>query len=167
MFGCFRRIGPSSSGLANDVIPFLARDTNENFASETSRPLATSSLAHSLRVRKITIRSPKHFLLGLSWGRLVGSLVTPHRPITRTVLCWTILRIYSVHVEAFRQRLPQKLLSVLKPPNASQLLYKVKETWTHEIFCLSNPEQNAVPNKAMKTQLQETGLGRQKNRLWV
>ena len=66
MFDCFRRIAPSSAGLANDVIPFLARDANENLASETSRPLATSSLTHLLHVRKITIRSLKHFLLGLS-----------------------------------------------------------------------------------------------------
>ena len=63
MFDCFRRIAPSSAGLANDVIPFLAREANENLASGTSRPLATSSLTHLLRVRKITIRSPKHFLL--------------------------------------------------------------------------------------------------------
>ena len=41
MFDCFRRIAPSSAGLANDVIPFLARDANENLASETSRPFAT------------------------------------------------------------------------------------------------------------------------------
>ena len=74
MFDCFRRIAPLSSKLANDVIPFLARDANENLASETSRPFATSSVAHPLRVRKITIRSQKHFLLGLSWGRLVASL---------------------------------------------------------------------------------------------
>ena len=65
MFDCFPRIAPSSAGLANEVIPFLARDANENLASETSRPLATSSLAHPLRVRKITIRSPKTFSPGI------------------------------------------------------------------------------------------------------
>ena len=78
MFDCFRRMAPSSSGLANDVIPFLARDANENFASETSRPLATLSLAHSLCVRKITIRSPKHFLLGLSSRSLRSCLQLLH-----------------------------------------------------------------------------------------
>ena len=46
MLDCFRRIAVSNAGLVNDVIPFLARDANENLASETSRPLATSSLAH-------------------------------------------------------------------------------------------------------------------------
>ena len=59
MFDCFRRIAPSSAGLANDVIPFLARDANENLASETSRPLATSSLAHLLRGSNCRI--PCHF----------------------------------------------------------------------------------------------------------
>ena len=49
---CFRRIAPSSAGLANDVVPFLARNANENLASETSRALATLSLTHPLRVRK-------------------------------------------------------------------------------------------------------------------
>ena len=52
---------------------------NKNLASETIRPLATSSLAHLLRVRKIRIRSLKHFLLGLSWGRLVVSLERQQR----------------------------------------------------------------------------------------
>ena len=47
MFDCFRRIAPSSAGLANiNVIPFLARNANENLVSETSRPLATASFAH-------------------------------------------------------------------------------------------------------------------------
>ena len=66
MLDCFRRIAPSSAGNANNVIPFLARNAYENLASETSRPLETSSLAHPLRVRKITLPSPKHFLLGFS-----------------------------------------------------------------------------------------------------
>lgn len=42
------------------------------------------------------------------------------------------------------------------------LPYKVKETWTHDFFCLSNPEQEIVPNKGEKIRLQETGLGRKK-----
>lgn len=37
----------------------------------------SSSLGHSLRVREITLRSPKHFLVGFSWGRLVASLTSP------------------------------------------------------------------------------------------
>ena len=43
--------------------------------------------------------------------------------------------------------------------------YKVKETWTHE-FCLSNQQQERVPSKAEKLQLQEYGLGRQKDYFW-
>ena len=33
--------------------------------------------------------------------------------------------------------------------------YKVKETWTHEFFCLSNQQQERVPSKVEKLQLQE------------
>ena len=77
MFDCFPRIAPSSAGLGNNVIPLLARNANANLSRETSRPLATLSLAHPLRVRKITLHSPKHFLLGFSSGRLVASLQHP------------------------------------------------------------------------------------------
>ena len=51
--------------LANDVIPFLARNANENLASQTNRPIATSSLAHPLRVRKNHASLAKTFFLGI------------------------------------------------------------------------------------------------------
>ena len=66
-----------SRGLANKTwnpkcesrhSPFLARNANENPASETSRPLATSSLAVGrFAAKNGTLRSPR--------GRLVASLV--------------------------------------------------------------------------------------------
>ena len=37
--------------------------------------------------------------------------------------------------------------------------YKVKETWIHKFFYLSNQQQERVPSKAEKLQLQEYGLG--------
>ena len=40
--------------------------------------------------------------------------------------------------------------------------YKPKETWTHDFFCLSNPQQETIPCKSQKLQLQAAGLGRKK-----
>ena len=51
--------------------PFLARNANENPASETRRPLATSSLAVGrFAAKKGSLRSPR--------GRLVASLLIAH-----------------------------------------------------------------------------------------
>ena len=50
---------------------------------------------------------------------------------------------------------PEEDSSRIKP-------YKMKETWTHEFFCLSNQQQERVPSKAEKLQLQEYGFGRKK-----
>ena len=36
----------------------------------------------------------------------------------------------------------------------------VKETWTHDFFCLANHRQEQVPSRAEKFQLQGVGLGR-------
>ena len=41
-------------------------------------------------------------------------------------------------------------------------LYKVKETWTHEFFCLANTKCSTVPSRALKFQLQLAALGRKK-----
>ena len=40
--------------------------------------------------------------------------------------------------------------------------YRPKETWTHDFFCLANPQQDQVPCKSLKLQLQAAGLGRNK-----
>ncbi len=40
--------------------------------------------------------------------------------------------------------------------------YKVKETWTHEFFCLADKNCSTVPSRALKFQLQSAGLGRKK-----
>ena len=40
--------------------------------------------------------------------------------------------------------------------------YIVKETWTHEFFCLANRKQDRVPSKEQKFSLQQAGLGRRK-----
>ena len=55
----------SSAELAKDVIPFLARNENENLLSQTSRPFAASSLAHPSRVRKIQFSLAKTFSPGI------------------------------------------------------------------------------------------------------
>ena len=39
---------------------------------------------------------------------------------------------------------------------------KPKETWTHDFFCLADPEQDQVPCKSQKLQLQAAGLGRKR-----
>lgn len=46
--------------------------------------------------------------------------------------------------------------------NSSQRSYKVKETWTHEFFCLADSGCSSVPSRAVKFQLQSAGLGRKK-----
>ena len=55
--------------------------------------------------------------------------------------------------------------NAVRPPkrgNRCAPYYKLKDTWTHEFVCLSNPEQTEVPNKSQKLQLQSAGLGRKK-----
>lgn len=39
-------------------------------------------------------------------------------------------------------------------------VFVVKETWTHDFFCLANHRQEQVPSRAEKFQLQDAGLGR-------
>ena len=46
--------------------------------------------------------------------------------------------------------------------NDSQRSYKVKETWTHEFFCLADCTTSSVPSRAVKFELQSAGLGRKK-----
>jgi hypothetical protein len=41
--------------------------------------------------------------------------------------------------------------------------FKVCETWTHTFFCLANREQIVAPSIALKTRLQQAGLGRKKD----
>ena len=38
------------------------------------------------------------------------------------------------------------------------LYYKPKETWTHDLFCLSDPQQETIPCKSQKLELQAAGL---------
>ena len=40
--------------------------------------------------------------------------------------------------------------------------FKPKETWTHDFFCLASPQQDQVPVKSQKLELQAAGLGRKK-----
>ena len=40
--------------------------------------------------------------------------------------------------------------------------FKPKETWTHDFFCLASPQQDQVPVKSQKLELQTAGLGRKK-----
>ena len=40
--------------------------------------------------------------------------------------------------------------------------YAIKDTWTHEFFCLSEKNQSKVPSRSDKIQLQNCGLGRKK-----
>lgn len=38
--------------------------------------------------------------------------------------------------------------------------FKIKETWTHDFFCLAAKDQERVPTRAEKFDLQQCGLGR-------
>ena len=40
--------------------------------------------------------------------------------------------------------------------------FKPQDTWTHDFFCLANPEQQCVPSKTEKLTLQSAGLGRKR-----
>lgn len=54
----------------------------------------------------------------------------------------------------------------LRPPPAKKPkkpgYYQVKETWTHEFFCLASAKATHVPSRAEKIILQNAGLGRKK-----
>ena len=51
-----------------------------------------------------------------------------------------------------------------RPPPAkkSRVSFQVKETWTHEFFCLGSTTATCVPSRAQKIALQNAGLGRRK-----
>ena len=40
--------------------------------------------------------------------------------------------------------------------------FKIKETWTHDFFCLAAKDEEGVPSRAEKFDLQHCGLGRRK-----
>ena len=40
--------------------------------------------------------------------------------------------------------------------------FKIKETWTHDFFCLAAKDEERVPTRAEKFDLQQCGLGRRK-----
>ena len=40
--------------------------------------------------------------------------------------------------------------------------FKPQDTWTHDFFCLTNPEQQCVPTRTEKLTLQSAGLGRKR-----
>lgn len=48
------------------------------------------------------------------------------------------------------------------PPKKSRISFQVKETWTHEFFCLGPTRATSVPSRAQKIALQNAGLGRRK-----
>ena len=47
-------------------------------------------------------------------------------------------------------------------PRQGGLFFQPKETWTHEFFCLALKNQERVPSRAEKMELQDCGLGRKK-----
>lgn len=52
-----------------------------------------------------------------------------------------------------------------RPPPAKKPksgFFQVKETWTHEFFCLASKTAISVPNKLEKLKMQNAGLGRRK-----
>ena len=49
-----------------------------------------------------------------------------------------------------------------KKHNNAAPKFKLRETWTHTFFCLANREQIVAPSVALKTSLQQAGLGRKK-----
>ena len=57
-----------------------------------------------------------------------------------------------------------------KPPNKKvckrkqSTINKARETWTHEVFCLANTDQQAIPSRSQKVELQGAALGRSKVR---
>ena len=60
-------------------IPLMLKTLIAALVALEQMSFVSSSLAHLIRVRKIKPRSPKHFLLGFSWGRLVTILShSPH-----------------------------------------------------------------------------------------
>ena len=48
----------------------------------------------------------------------------------------------------------------LPPAKKSRVSFQVKETWTHEFFCLASTRATCVPSRAQKIALQNAGLGR-------
>ncbi|KAJ7326039.1 hypothetical protein OS493_028762 [Desmophyllum pertusum] len=54
--------------------------------------------------------------------------------------------------------------SCARPPPAkkARTFFKVKETWTHDFFCLGSTQDTCVPPCAQKIYLQNAGLGRRK-----
>ena len=55
-------------------------------------------------------------------------------------------------------------VSCARPPPAkkSRVSFQVKETWTHEFFCLGSTTATCVPSRAQEIALQNAGLGRRK-----
>lgn len=55
-------------------------------------------------------------------------------------------------------------VSCARPPPAKKscLSFQLKETWTHEFFCLGSTTATCVPSRAQKIALQNAGLGRRK-----
>ena len=51
-----------------------------------------------------------------------------------------------------------------RPPPAKKRksFFRVKETWTHEFFCLASTAATCVPSRSDKISLQNAGLGRRK-----
>lgn len=55
-------------------------------------------------------------------------------------------------------------VSCARPPpeKKSCVSFQLKETWTHEFFCLGSTTATCVPSRAQKTALQNAGFGRRK-----
>ena len=50
-----------------------------------------------------------------------------------------------------------------RPPAAKKpRTFQVKETWTHDFFCLGSTQAVSVPSRAQNIALQNAGLGRRK-----
>ena len=60
---------------------------------------------------------------------------------------------------------PSARSSWLRPPPGKKPKkgpFQVKETWTHEFFCLASTDEMRVPSRKEKIKLQNAGLGRKK-----
>ena len=78
----------------------------------------------------------------------------------------TLFSRYSTPSSSSRSSFPAPSLGQARlssgPPSkrTKSNVFVIKETWTHDFFCLANHRQEQVPSRAEKFQLQDEGLGR-------
>ena len=100
-------------------------------------------------------------LLSSNNGSNQSTSSTPSAPSAQSAL-QSLRTIFSPYVRtsvcpaSAYQRAQRPKTATYKP------YYAIKETWTHEFFCLSDKNQEKVPSRSDKLQLQNCGLGRKK-----